>query len=274
MGKKTLQWHPGFQAALQVELMEDREYLVFQEEYNLSRKPLQMDTLIIKRTKDYAVKKSMGKIFREYNVVEYKSPEDYVSINDFYKVVGYACIYQSDTKTVLEIPPDEITLTLVCSHYPRKMIEHLQMKYKAMVRKAFQGIYYIEGLIFPLQILVTDKLSKEEYVWLGRLKGGLEVKEMEPLAREYKSNIEDPLYQAAMDLIIRANLEHYEEVGKMCDALEELFADELKRRVECGRMSFFVSLIRKKQEKGMAVDAIVDVLENVPSAGGTSGKYG
>ena len=55
--------------------------------------------------------------------------------------------------------------------------------------------------------------------------------------------------------------EHYEEVGKMCDALEELFADELKRRVECGRMSFFVSLIRKKQEKGMAVDEIVDVLE-------------
>ena len=48
MGKKALQWHPAFQAALQVELAQDRPFLRFYEEYNLSRKPLQMDTLIVK----------------------------------------------------------------------------------------------------------------------------------------------------------------------------------------------------------------------------------
>ena len=214
MKRKALQWHPAFQAALQVELMEDREFLVFQEEHNLSKKPLQMDTLIIKQRKDYVVRKSIGKLFRQYNIVEYKSPEDYISVNDFYKVTGYACVYQSDTRKVLEIPPEELTITLVCSHFPRELVQHLKKRYQAVVWEEFQGIYYVKGLMFPMQILVTNRLSKEEYIWLGRLRGGLEVTEIEPLAREYKSNQEDPLYQAVMDLIVRANAEQNEEVRK------------------------------------------------------------
>ena len=277
MKRKALQWHPAFQAALQVELMEDREFLVFQEEHNLSKKPLQMDTLIIKQRKDHVVRKSIGRIFRQYNIVEYKSPEDYISVNDFYKVTGYACVYQSDTRKVLEIPPEELTITLVCSHYPRELVAHLKERYQAAVWEEFQGIYYVKGLMFPMQILVTNRLSKEEYIWLGRLRGGLEVTEIEPLAREYKSNQEDPLYQAVMDLIVRANAEQYEEVRKMCDALRELFADELEKReergiergIECGIeqgreqgiLLNLVSLVRKKQKKGMAVEEIAEILE-------------
>ena len=281
MKRRTLQWHPAFQAALQVELMEDREFLVFQEEHNLSKKPLQMDTLIIKQRKDHVVRKSIGKLFRQYNIVEYKSPEDYISVNDFYKVTGYACVYQSDTRKVLEIPPEELTITLVCSHFPRELVQHLKKRYQAVVWEEFQGIYYVKGLMFPMQILVTNRLSREEYIWLGRLRGGLEVTEIEPLAREYKSNQEDPLYQAVMDLIIRANAEQYEEVRKMCDALRELFADELEKReergielgiergIECGIeqgreqgiLLNLVSLVRKKQKKGMAVEEIAEILE-------------
>ena len=281
MKRKALQWHPAFQAALQVELMEDREFLVFQEEHNLSKKPLQMDTLIIKQRKDYVVRKSIGKLFRQYNIIEYKSPEDYISVNDFYKVTGYACVYQSDTRKVLEIPPEELTITLVCSHFPRELVQHLKKRYQAVVWEEFQGIYYVKGLMFPMQILVTNRLSREEYIWLGRLRGGLEVTEIEPLAREYKSNQEDPLYQAVMDLIIRANAEQYEEVRKMCDALRELFADELEKReervielgiergIECGIeqgreqgiLLNLVSLVRKKQKKGMAVEEIAEILE-------------
>ena len=97
--------------------------------------------------------------------------------------------------------------------------------------------------------------------------------EIEPLAREYKSNQEDPLYQAVMDLIVRANAEQYEEVRKMCDALRELFADELEKREECGIergieqgreqgiLLNLVSLVRKKQKKGMTVEEIAEILE-------------
>ena len=79
-----------------------------------------------------------------------------------------------------------------------------------------------------MQLLVTGQLPKEEYAWLGRLRKGLDLKlDIEPLAREYKNNKNDPLYQAVMDVIVRANQKQYEEGRRMCEALKELFADEM-----------------------------------------------
>lgn len=106
-GGNALQWHTAFQAALQIELLEEREYLQFEKEYNLTQKPLQIDTLIIKLDSGRSVKKKLGRIFRQYNIVEYKNPGDYLSINDYYKVSAYACLYQSDTERVGEILPEE-----------------------------------------------------------------------------------------------------------------------------------------------------------------------
>ncbi|MBT9775052.1 3-isopropylmalate dehydrogenase [Clostridium sp. MCC353] len=279
MGKKTLQWHPAFQAALQLELDEDRPYLSFLEEYNLSKKPLQMDTLIIKQKPDHVVAKSIGRIFRQFNVVEYKSPEDYVSINDFYKVMGYACIYQSNTKKVMEIPPEELTVSFVCSCYPAVLIKHLEEMYRIGLRMEYEGIYYVDGLMFPMQILITNRLPKEEYIWLSRLGKNLELKEdIEPLARAYKGNETDPLYQAVMDLIIRANWEKYEEVRDMCEALRELFADELAEReerglerglengIERGTRLKLISIVRKKLEKGLSASEIAELLEEEEDA--------
>ncbi len=51
------------------------------------------------------------------------------------------------------------------------------------------------------------------------------------LLREYKGHRESNLYQAAMDLIMRANQKTMEEAGNMvCDAIKEIFADEWKKQ--------------------------------------------
>ena len=39
---------------------------------------------------------------------------------------AYACLYQSDTDRVMEVDPEEITLTFVCMRYPRKLLGHLK----------------------------------------------------------------------------------------------------------------------------------------------------
>lgn len=41
---------------------------------------------------------NIGRIFRKYNIIEYKSPVDYLGIDDFYKVYGYLCFYKADTQ--------------------------------------------------------------------------------------------------------------------------------------------------------------------------------
>ena len=94
-----IQWHPAFDAALQIELEDEAEYLEFEPEHLLSKKPMQIDVLV-KNEKDVKIKKNIGRIFRQYNIIEYKSPDDKLNIDDFYKIYGYACLYKSETGDV------------------------------------------------------------------------------------------------------------------------------------------------------------------------------
>ena len=45
---------------------------------------MQIDVLV-KNERHVKIQKNIGRIFRQYNVVEYKSPEDDLNIDDFYK---------------------------------------------------------------------------------------------------------------------------------------------------------------------------------------------
>ena len=73
---------------------------------------MRIDELVIKIRGEEKIQKNIGRIFRKHNIIEYKSPDDYLTINDFYKVYGYCCFYQSDTEHVCEIKPEELTITL------------------------------------------------------------------------------------------------------------------------------------------------------------------
>lgn len=55
--KKPLQWHPAFQAVLQIEFADEAEHLRFYKEYNLTDSPLRIDTLIIKMKQGVRIQK-------------------------------------------------------------------------------------------------------------------------------------------------------------------------------------------------------------------------
>lgn len=225
-----LQWHPAFIAALHVEFEDEMDALEIEAEHLLGKKPMQIDALIIKKADKTVIRKNIGQIFRRYNVVEYKSPEDSLSINDFYKVYAYACLLQSDTGHVNEIPPDELTITYVCGHYPREMMKRLEKGRKLKVQKKASGIYYLAGDEFPIQVIVTKELSRDENYWLQNLRKDLKAgHEIQDLVKKYEEKKQDTYYQALMDLIVRANWEQMEEEKKMCEALKELFAEDFKR---------------------------------------------
>lgn len=229
--KKLLQWHPAFFAGLQIEFAEEAEKLIFENEHQLSKKPMEIDVLIIKKKAEERLRKNIGRIFRRYNIVEYKSPEDYLSIDDFYKVYGYACFYKSDTEKVDLIKADEITISFVCENYPRKLMKHLEEIRKYEIVKIDKGIYYIMDVMFPMQLILTSELSKKSNFWLRNLTNRLtEHKEVNDLATEYEKHKNNDLYKALMNIIIRANETLFEEVKDedMCEALRELFHDEIE----------------------------------------------
>ncbi len=47
MSDTKIQWHPGFVAAMNLELEKNRADLIYEKEYNLNTKPLEIDLLIM-----------------------------------------------------------------------------------------------------------------------------------------------------------------------------------------------------------------------------------
>ena len=261
MRRRQLQWHPAFQAVLQIEFSEEAEFLQFLKEYNLTDGPLRTDTLIIKKEPGRRIQKKIGRLFRRFNIVEYKNPQESLTVRTFYQAVGYASILQSHTEQEDAIPPEEITLTLVGNHYPRKLFHFLEKFYGAQIEAAFQGIYYVKGAVFPAQIIIQKELPREENIWLSRLRQDLEMEADVPaLARAYLGKEENPLYSEAMDLIVNANWELYKESEKMCNALNELFADKMEREREKG--------LAEGRTEGccLSVLALLEELGQIPSS--------
>ena len=226
------QWHPAFFADIQIELESERENLIFENEHQLGTKPMEIDALVIKKKTDIPINKNIGRIFRKYNIIEYKSPTDYISINDFYKVCGDAFFYKADTVTEDEIPIEEITISLVSRAYPRKMLRHLREFWKCRIKKIEEGIYYVTGSKIPIQVIVTEQLSKKKNLWLRSLTDRIKDKEdMKRLLNEYREKQKNPLYESVMQMIVRANEEKFREADCMCEALNRIIQDQIEEKI-------------------------------------------
>lgn len=64
MEEIKIQWHPGFVAAMDLEFGENRKDLIYEKEYNLNTKPLEIDLLVIKKDSDVQIVNEIGKLFR------------------------------------------------------------------------------------------------------------------------------------------------------------------------------------------------------------------
>ena len=115
---------------------------------------------------DKVMKNEIGHIMRKYNVLEYKGPGDELSIDTFYKTLGYACLYKGYGKTIDEIPADELTVSLFREAYPRELFFELERKGYVLEEK-YPGIYYVSGnILFPVQIVVSSRLNPVSYTHL------------------------------------------------------------------------------------------------------------
>lgn len=281
--KGKLPWHSAFFAGIQIEFEEEAEKLTFENEHQLGTDPMRIDVLIIKKHTEEQIQKNIGRIFRDYNIIEYKSPEQYLSIDAFYKVLGYACFYKSDVQYVDTIKVDGITISYISKSYPRNLIKHLKSVRGYELIPKGNGIWYIEGGMFPMQLIVTSRLSKEDNFWLKNLTNDLKKKEeADELFEEYGKNKDSNLHKSVMDLVMRANQDVFKEAsGEMCDALYELMEDKIHEEAEAKAKELAEGLaeelaeekanakvemrikeqIKKKLEKGKTIEQIADDLE-------------
>jgi hypothetical protein len=272
----SLAWHPAFVQAFQLELEQYRDILEFIPEFQLTSEPLRIDLAVIKKLKDIPIEKNIAAIFRSENLVEYKSPGDHVSIADFYKVYGYACLYVS----LNAVPITGITISFVESRKPVKLLRHLEELRKYRIKEGGAGIYLVEGDIIPIQIIDSRELPGEENLWLKGLNKDLEIKSAMAILERGREKAKRIPMGAYMQVILNANAGVFLEVGKMgngtltfddvlvelgltakwkAEGREEGLEEGLEKGLEEGREEGLEQAARNALAKGLPLDTIGEI---------------
>ena len=241
MAEQKILWHPGFYAGMELEL---KAYsLSFESEYQLTRGPLSIDLLIIRKLTEEKIDNEIGEIFLRHNVVEFKSPEDELSIDVFYKTQAYAALYKASGETVNAIPANEITVSLFRDVYPKEMIEQLKESGFSITQR-HPGIYQIDGKVsFLTQLIVTSQLSSEQHAILRILSNHAERKDIISFlraSRAYVSSGDRERADSILQVSSSANKELYRAIYKeepeMCEALMEIMKEDIDEKVNEGRI--------------------------------------
>ncbi len=238
-----IQWHPAFYAAAGLELQANIEELELIPEYNLSKEPIRIDLLIIKNGKQTGkIKNEIGHIMKKYNVIEYKSPDDSLTIDDFYKTIGYACLYKGYGESIDKIPLSELTVSVFREAHPREMFLSLE-KEGHKIEEKYSGIYYVTNkLPFPAQVVVTRELSKETHSSLRILSNHANKEDIQTFlkaARKMTSPRERNNIDAVLQVSVSVNFELYQRIRRdavMCEAMRELMKDEINEKINEAHM--------------------------------------
>jgi hypothetical protein len=218
--KQPITWHTAFYDAIRLELYQYRDVLSFEFEHPLNTEPLKIDVVIIKKEKGAVIEKPIGALFRGVNLLEYKSPRDYLSTDDFHKVGAYARLYS----VLNQVDITDITVSFVEEAHPRKLMEYLKDVYRYQVTEKWPGIYHVTGDIMPVQIIESKRLLEDDGIWLRDLTSGLDAERLRKVLEESKGMPKGSPLAAYMNMLLRANPEGLQEVLKMSDAaLEAVF---------------------------------------------------
>lgn len=282
-GPKKTQWHPPFCASIRLELIKDKEKLEYYMEYGLNTKPLLMDLLVIKKKKEAKLESEIGQLFKIHNILEYKSPDDALNFDVFFKTIGCALLYKSSGKIVNEINIHNITITFIRERKPVKLIKELKQEGLSADKKT-AGIYEVNfPILGGIYILVTRELDVKKHIWLTSLSDHMceenartLLKEVGKLTQKDDKEYADAVLQIAME----RNKELFnreKEDADMCEAFWELFQPEIeaekrnselcgekrgkKQGIEIGEYTKLISQICRKIQRGKDIASISDALE-------------
>jgi hypothetical protein len=200
-------WRPAFLPVLQLELEAYLDVLRFEAGHHLTTKPLQIDVVIIKKEKNQVIDNPIARIFRGFNVFEYKSPTVSLSIDEFYKGIVYVLLY----KAVHSADIRDMSLSVVATQHPESVFGHIREVWKHEATEREAGIYEIGGFPFPVQIIENKELSKEANGYLRSLNNDLDYETLKWAIRAGKETHKIDV-SAYLDVIARANEERLKEM--------------------------------------------------------------
>ena len=273
MGKESdIQWHLGFCAAMELELREYADKLEFHREYPLSRKPLLIDLLVVEKTDDFEITNDIGQIFQKHNIMEYKSENDTLNEDTYFKVMAYAYLYKSSEKHIGDIDINSVTVTFVRERKPEKLLRWFSDNNYKVYEKT-RGIYYVEkdGFI-KTQVVVTAEVGEKEHIFLKTLKRGLRRSTVDNFLDEafgLHEPFEKDCINSLLGIMVSSNQELFDSIknggtGIMNEVLREFFKDEIKANEEQAMKKGIEQGIEQGIERGRIETLYNDCNMSVP----------
>lgn len=205
-------WTRIFVLVMEYLLRDYRDKIEIIPEYELYRKSMSIDVVIIKLLEDFVIKNTVMKFFKRHNVIEFKGPTDYLNIEAFDRVLSYFYAYISQNSLELS----EVAITFVSVKKPIKLLETLQnkRKYKIIPTKA-RGIYYIKGAscVPAMQLVINSELSAHDAAWIKAIRNNWTVQDGVEMIRIFEEG--NDLLNDIMLMLTTANSGTFEEAKKM-----------------------------------------------------------
>ena len=251
------QWHPAFCSATKLELVKNKKDLHYHSEYGLNTKPIQIDLLVIRKSKGIMIENEIGKIFKGHNLFEYKSPKDKLNVDTYFKTLAYACLYKTKATTVNGIDANDITISILRESKPIGLFQWFQ-SHGYEIEQKYAGIYYIKNHFhFDTQIIVLKELNSKLHLWLASLTQAIEedtaktlILEINNLTEKDDCEYADSVLQVAMKENAHTFLK-LKEVSAMCEELAKLMEPEMREAKRKAEKEGMEKGMQKGMEKGM-----------------------
>ena len=223
-----IDWHSAMFGALNLILKDHQSNLEWERERLLNLMPRRIDCMIVKKNASIPIDMDAFRIFRKYNVIELKSYQDSVDMGVIWTTISYATQFMAmENKS-----PDDLTITIIRSAYPKALFEQLK-QFGWTVEEKYHNIYYLSGReSIPIQIMVAKDLG-DEYLPLQILTGRAkeaDVRKFMEYRRGLTSKSDIEFADAVVSASAEANREIFERLKKEADmnaVLKDIMREDL-----------------------------------------------
>ena len=231
-------YHAGLVAALKTKYDDQYNFMETIKEKILGEKPPRLDAVVLKKDQDQHLTDEIGCFFLEHNVFEFKGFGDGISINDIFKVEGYALFYMTIDKKVNEVPLRAVTVSILQYRFPRTVLQELETM-GCEVKERTEGIFEISGgpIIFPFQIIDAVILGSDWDVLKVLVPGATE-EQIEKIQEEYENAQNENLKQHLADVLRTAYesnesiFEKMKEEGRMGEKFDQIFEKQIQEAAD------------------------------------------
>ena len=221
-------WHSWMDAMLHIAL---HAYPVhIERELVLGNQPPRADFLVLKEDRVVDLGLRIFRIFREHNIIEFKSPDDELSERVLWKCVGYAGFYIN----ARSIPASQVTLTLMRGAKPVKLFRELE---RCVEPDESGGIYHIKNwrVDLPIQIIVTSELEGPEYAGFRAISKKPSVQDIAQMFRFSETDIRPDIldfYRAYLSISTRLAGEIMEIAKRRYPEMDKTIFDIFKPEID------------------------------------------